>query len=118
MQEHDSAKSVIDPCKVITEQGTEALGELLEKTGYITQARTLGDLAEALFSHKPLLIEGHRGGGKTALAEALAEACNLPLYYIQGMEGLTLDDVLYSWDREGQNQYVEHVLSSGMYLEA
>jgi len=117
MQEHDPTKRVIDPCEIISGQGTKDLEVLLKETGYIIQGRTLVDLSEALFSHKPLLIEGHRGGGKTALAEALAEACNLPLYYIQGMEGLTLDDVLYSWDREGQNQYVNQALSSGIELE-
>jgi MoxR-like ATPase len=32
------------------------------------------------------------------------------------MQGLTLDDVLYSWDREGQNQWVRQATSSGRTL--
>jgi MoxR-like ATPase len=61
----------------------------------------------------PWLIEGPRGGGKTALAESLAEACNLPVFYLQGMEGLTLADALYDWDREAQSQWVRQSIASG-----
>ena len=57
-----------------------------------------GEMGEPMAGHvlrsgKPWLIEGPRGGGKTALAEALALACNLPQFYLQGMEGLELGDV-------------------------
>jgi hypothetical protein len=34
------------------------------------------------------------------------------------MEGLTLDDVLYCWDREGQNQWARQATSSGKSLAA
>jgi len=34
------------------------------------------------------------------------------------MQGLTLDDVLYYWDREGQNQWVRQATSSGKSLGA
>ena len=32
------------------------------------------------------------------------------------MQGLTLDDVLYTWDREGQNQWVRQATLSGKSL--
>jgi MoxR-like ATPase len=83
-----------------------ALADLLRGTGYVIRQSMLRDLRHVLKSRLPWLIEGPRGGGKTALAEALAEACNLPIYYLQGMEGLTLANVLYDWDREGQTQWV------------
>jgi MoxR-like ATPase len=76
----------------------------------------LNDLVQAIKKGAPHLIEGERGSGKTALAEALAEACNLPTFYLQGMEGLELEDVLYSWDREGQSQFVRQAIESGMKL--
>jgi MoxR-like ATPase len=38
------------------------------------------------------------------------------MFYLQGMEGLTLEDVLYSWDREGQSQFVRQAIASGMKL--
>ncbi len=51
------------------------------------------------------------------MAEAMAEACNLPVFYLQGMEGLTLADVLYDWDREGQTQMVRQELAAGTRLK-
>lgn len=106
----------IDPRLLIDSEGIDALPDLLAQTGYVIQRSMLIDLKHVLRSSKPWLIEGPRGGGKTALAEALAQACNLPCFYLQGMQGLTLDDVLYCWDREGQNQWVRQATSSGKSL--
>jgi MoxR-like ATPase len=109
-------KPVINPRAVVAEGGSEALAELLAGTGYIIQEGVLWDLVLAIRAGQPQLIEGERGSGKTALAEALAEACNLPIFYLQGMKGLELADVLYSWDREGQSQFVRQAIASGMDL--
>jgi MoxR-like ATPase len=106
----------IDPRLLIDSDGPDALADLIAQTGYVIQRPMLIDLKHVLRSRKPWLIEGPRGGGKTALAEALAQACNLPCFYLQGMQGLSLDDVLYSWDREGQNQWVRQATSSGKSL--
>src|SRR5436305_1129785 len=109
-------KPSINPRTVVTGGGSVALARMLAGTGYIVQERVLGDLTQAIKSGAPHLIEGERGSGKTALAEALAQACNLPIFYLQGMEGLELEDVLYSWDREGQSQFVRQAIASGMKL--
>jgi MoxR-like ATPase len=90
---------------------------MLAATGYIIQRRILIDLSHTLRSRKPWLIEGPRGGGKTALAEALAKACNLSTFYLQGMDELGLADVLYSWDREAQTQMVRQELAAGLSLK-
>lgn len=95
----------------------EALAKLLRQTGYVIQPTLLRDLGHTLRNGLPWLIEGPKGGGKTALAEALAEACHLPMYYLQGMEGLTMADVLYDWDREGQTQWVRQSVTLGMSLD-
>ena len=89
---------------------------MLAGAGYVIQRRALIDLAHALRSRKPLLIEGPRGGGKTALAESLAQGCNLTSFYLQGMDDLTMADVLYSWDREAQTQMVRQELAAGTAL--
>ena len=73
-----------DPREVVEHDGARALADLLAGAGYIIQRRALIDLAHALRSRKPLLIEGPRGGGKTALAESLAQGCNLTSFYLQG----------------------------------
>ena len=108
---------VINPRCIALENGEAALAEMLAQTGYVIERDMLRDLGHVLRSGKPWLIEGPRGGGKTALAEALALACNLPQFYLQGMEGLELGDVLYQWDREGQNQWVRQAVSVGMNLK-
>lgn len=112
-----SSKPAVNPRHVVRDGGAAALAELLAGTGYMVQERLLNDLVQAIRKGRPHLIEGERGSGKTALAEALAEACNLPMFYLQGMEGLELGDVLYSWDREGQGQFVRQAIASGMKLE-
>jgi MoxR-like ATPase len=109
-------KPAIDPREMLEQKGIDALAESLAGVGYIIQRHALIDLAHALRSRKPLLVEGPRGGGKTALAESLALACNLTSFYLQGMDDLTIADVLYSWDREAQTQRVKQELAAGTPL--
>jgi MoxR-like ATPase len=113
----DPARESVDPRRIIERDGRAALASMLARAGYVIQGRLLVDLAHALRSRKPLLIEGPRGGGKTALAEALAQACNLTTFYLQGMDDLTIADVLYSWDREAQTQMVRQELAAGAKLK-
>jgi MoxR-like ATPase len=116
MKPNNPNKPIINPREVVSEGGSEALEKLLATTGYIIQHGVLSDLTLSIKLGLPHLVEGERGSGKTALAEALGEACNLPMFYLQGMKGLELADVLYSWDREGQNQFVSQAIASGMKL--
>ena len=116
MIQKNLSKLSIDPREAIEREGVDALTELLAGAGYVIQRRALIDLAHALRSRKPLLVEGPRGGGKTALAESLAQGCNLTSFYLQGMDDLTLADVLYSWDREAQTQMVRQELAAGTAL--
>ena len=116
MIQKDFSKPSIDPREVIEREGARALADLLAGAGYVIQRRALIDLAHALRSRKPLLIEGPRGGGKTALAESLAQGCNLTSFYLQGMDDLAIADVLYSWDREAQTQMVRQELAAGSPL--
>ena len=109
-------KGIINPREVLRNGGPKQLARHLAGTGYMIQEGILGDMVQAIKGGAPHLIEGPRGAGKTALAEALAKGCNLPLFYLQGMEGLTLDEVLYSWDRESQSEYVRQAVASGKPL--
>src|ERR1043165_763292 len=117
MQANDPNLLVINPRSLLVESGEQAIADLLHTTGYVVQRGMLRDLSHVLRSGLPWLIEGPRGGGKTALAESLAEACNLPVFYLQGMEGLTLADVLYDWDREAQTQWVRQAVAMGCGFE-
>jgi len=74
------------------------LAERLGATGYLVDdaLATIGYLALAL--QRPLLLEGEPGTGKTALAEALAQALDIPLVRLQCYEGIDATQALYDWD--------------------
>ncbi len=74
------------------------LAEMLGATGYLADdaLATIGFLALRL--GRPLLLEGEPGTGKTALAEALAEALDVPLIRLQCYEGIDASQALYDWD--------------------
>ena len=74
------------------------LAERLRATGYLADEglATVGYLALAL--HRPLLLEGEPGTGKTSLAAALAEALDLNLIRLQCYEGIDASQALYDWD--------------------
>src|SRR6266540_1822108 len=101
----DPHREIIDPRQLVREHGREALSELVAReSGYIFQLRPLKDLCQSLKSGMPLLAEGERGGGKTEMVDALAYACNRPYFELQGMEGLSLKDILFEWDEQAQNK--------------
>ena len=74
------------------------LAERLGRTGYLVDdaLATVGYLALAL--GRPLLLEGEPGTGKTSLAEAVAEALEVPLIRLQCYEGIDASQALYDWD--------------------
>src|SRR5215813_5774666 len=109
----DPSRPVIDPRRLVREQGRDALAELVAReSGYIFQRRPLKDLCLSLKSGMPLLAEGERGGGKTEMVDALAYSCNRPYFELQGMDGLTLKDILFEWDEQGQNNFVVQAVAS------
>jgi MoxR-like ATPase len=114
MELRDPDKPSIDPRKLLRTRGTEALVELLAATGYIPQSQPLLDVAFALRRHKPLLSGGPRGAGKTALGEALASGANLTMFYVPGVEGLTVREVLGGWRHRAQELATAQAIRNGM----
>ena len=62
---------------------------------------------------RPLLLEGEPGTGKTALAEALAQAHGIPLIRLQCYEGIDASQALYDWDFPRQILHLRAVESVG-----
>ncbi|MGI8836471.1 MAG: AAA family ATPase [Pyrinomonadaceae bacterium] len=107
-------REMIDPRRLVIEHGREALADLVAReSGYIFQLRPLKALCQCLKSGMPLLAEGERGGGKTEMVDALAYSCNRPYFELQGMDGLSLRDILFEWDEQGQNNFVVQAVESG-----
>ena len=109
-------REMIDPRRLVQEHGREALAELVAReSGYMFQLQPLKDLCQSLKSGMPLLAEGERGGGKTEMVDALAYSCNRPYFELQGMDGLSLKDILFEWDEQGQNNFVVQAVESGAF---
>jgi MoxR-like ATPase len=89
------------------------LGELLGGTGYLCDESlaTVGWLA--LTMHRPLLLEGEPGTGKTALAEAFAQALGVPLVRLQCYEGIDAGQALYDWDFPRQILHLRALEAAG-----
>lgn len=109
---------VIDPGDLIhTSDGVEEMRRLIEATGYRAPEQLLSDFVLSLKLGRAWLIAGHRGGGKTAFPLALIRAFNLPYFWLQCVDGLELEDVLYRWDETAQNQWVLQSVAAGMPLD-
>ena len=70
----------------------------LAVTGYLSSPELSTVAWLSLRLARPLLMEGEPGTGKTALAEALAEALDIPLVRLQCYEGIDATQALYDWD--------------------
>ncbi len=75
-----------------------ALARALRGTGYLADEGLATTAWLGLRMHRPLLLEGEPGTGKTALAEALAQALSAQLVRLQCYEGIDASQALYDWD--------------------
>ena len=91
----------------------EDLAKRLGATGYLCDdsLATIGFLA--LRMQRPLLLEGEPGTGKTALAEAFAEALGIPLVRLQCYEGIDAAQALYDWDFPRQILHLRALEAAG-----
>ncbi len=81
-----------------TEASPQALREALHHVGYIADEALATTLWLAGSLQRPLLLEGDAGVGKTALAQALAQAEGRRLVRLQCFEGLDLAQAAYEWN--------------------
>jgi len=86
----------MDPRTAFT--GADDLAAALAGTGYLTDPDLATVTWLGLRLGRPVLLEGEPGTGKTALAEAIAEAMDIPLIRLQCYEGIDATQALYDWD--------------------
>ena len=86
-------------------------GEIKEIDGLVQEFARLGYVADIALAtaiylgthlHKPILIEGHAGLGKTEVAKVLAEALGTRLIRLQCYEGLDISSAVYEWNYQKQ----------------
>ena len=85
----------------------------LGDTGYLCDDDLSTVAYLSLAMQRPLLLEGEPGTGKTALAEAMAEALAVPLVRLQCYEGIDATQALYDWDFPRQILHLRALEAAG-----
>jgi len=71
---------------------------LLAGGGYVGDREIATAIFLAIRLHRPILVEGYAGVGKTEIAKTLARALDATLYRLQCYEGLDVSSALYEWN--------------------
>ncbi len=82
--------------------------EGMRATGYIADPVTLSTVYLAAVLHRPLLLEGPAGSGKTQLAYAVAGAAHTRVLRLQCYEGINEDKAIGKFDESLQRLYVQY----------
>jgi MoxR-like ATPase len=74
------------------------LTEILRQGGYLADRGLSTALFVSLSLHRPILLEGEVGVGKTEVAKVLASVFGRKLIRLQCYEGIDTNQALYEWD--------------------
>jgi MoxR-like ATPase len=83
------------------------LDQKLRQTGYIADPITVNTVYLAAHLHRPILMEGIAGGGKTQLAYAIAEAAETSVERLQCYEGINESKAIGHFDESLQRLCLE-----------
>jgi len=96
----------------------ESVGELtdaLRRGGYLADRGLATALFVAIRMHRPVLLEGEVGVGKTEVAKVLSAVSGRRLIRLQCYEGIEVNQALYEWDYARQMLHIralsEHQLA-------
>src|SRR5712692_4524818 len=81
--------------------------EMMEAAEYVTDAPVATSVHLAMRLHKPLLIEGPAGVGKTEVAKVMARMLGTNLIRLQCYEGLDASTALYEWNYQKQLLHIK-----------
>ena len=107
----------VNPRFLYRDNGREAIRNMLENKGnYVPKGKVLTSLCNTLWDLKPLMLEGERGTGKTALAESVAKAFGLKIFIMSCHSKTDLDDLIGTWNIALQDYYSKELRSDGKKL--
>lgn len=78
----------------------------LKRVGYFTDTKTATTVFLAGKLHRPVLLEGPAGAGKTELAHSVARASRAPLMRLQCYQGINDEKAIGQYDKSLQELYV------------
>ncbi len=90
-------------------QSVDDVRRRLESVNYIPSREIATVVFLAAATHKPILVEGPAGAGKTELARALARCMNRKKIRLQCYEGLDEAKALYEWEYAKQLLYTQMI---------
>ncbi len=96
---------------------TDKIRLMLEEQEYIADSDIVMSVYLSKTLHKPLLIEGPAGVGKTEIAKVMARALDTELIRLQCYEGLDANMALYEWNYQRQLLHIKLDENSGKTLE-
>ena len=97
-------------------EAIERLQHAMADKGYVTDRATATAAYLAVTLHKPLLIEGPPGVGKTEVAKVLARVLDTELIRLQCYEGLDVASALYEWNYSKQLLHIKLGETSGQSI--
>jgi MoxR-like ATPase len=78
----------------------------LERVGYFTDQKTATTVYLAGKLHRPVMLEGPAGAGKTELATSVSRACGVPILRLQCYQGINEEKAIGQYDKSLQELYV------------
>jgi MoxR-like ATPase len=89
------------------------VSDSLAAEGYLPDEGIATAVFLAMTMHRPLLLEGEAGVGKTELAKALAASTGAELIRLQCYEGIDVAQAVYDWDYARQLLHLRATEASG-----
>ncbi len=91
----------------------ETVAEALRAHRYLPDDGLATSIFLALRLHRPLLLEGDPGVGKTEVARVLADWIGGPLIRLQCYEGIDVSQAVYEWDYSRQLLHLRSAEATG-----
>jgi MoxR-like ATPase len=96
----------------------DKLGEAFAQEAYVADRRLLTALFLSMQLHRPLLLEGEAGVGKTEVAKVLSRVLKTELIRLQCYEGLDISTAVYEWNYPRQMLEIRLLEAQGRAKEA